>query len=316
MKERKDEVSRLTKVLIHKIHGDRKKDSKFWNDNIELEKKYLNENSNETRRNKKKKPINPIYGHIFRTCGIIIILAYWINVYIDYKKDNNVKIITAPKIQELDYSKNKTQSEQSYQQGTNYVSNKNNIARPSFTEVEVTNTNQSNNNYKTQSISLSGKVFSWIDKNGLKHYSNTNYPLDNPTLKVQTEINTENSTTKISIKDGQIFIPVTFENNEKQITINMVLDTGSSHTNVPYKSLSRLDVTYTENTTSTLADGSKKHGMRAKVKMIKVGPNQEYNFLITGSKVAGSQNEGLLGLDFLKKHPFKIDFDHNLIVWN
>jgi len=146
----------------------------------------------QARRNKKKEPINPIYGHIFRICGIIFILGYWINVYIDYKKSNNVKVIAAPKIQEHDYSKNKTRHEQSCQQRTNDVSNKNNIVRPASTKAYSFETNQSNNNLKTQEISLSGKVFSWIDKNGLEHYSNTDYPQDNPTLKVQTEIKTQN----------------------------------------------------------------------------------------------------------------------------
>lgn len=315
MNERKDDVSKLTKILIHKADGGRKKDSKFWNDNIELDKNNLHDASNKTRRNKKKKPINPIYGHIFRICGVIIILGYWINFYLDYKESKNVKIIAAPKIQAYDYSKNKTQPEQSYQQKTNYISNKNNIVRPASTK-SYSSTNQSNNNYKTQGISLSGKVFSWIDKNGLKHYSNTNYPQDNPTLKVQTEIKTENSATKISIQNGQIFIPVTFGNNNKQITINMVLDTGCSRTNVPYRYLNHLGATYTKNTTSIIADGSKKYGRLTKVEMIKVGPNQEYNFNINGSEVAGSQNKGLLGLDFLKKHPFKIDFDNEFIVWN
>lgn len=191
MKERKDDISRLTKVLIHKVYGGRKKDSKFWNDNVELDKKNLDEDSNKTRRNKKKKPINPIYGHIFRICGIIFILGYWINFFLNHKGSNNVKIIATPKIQQHDYSKNKTQPEQSYQQKTNSVSNKNNIVRPAFTKAYLSETNQLNNNFKTQERSLSGKVFSWTDKNGLKHYSNTNYPQDNTTLKVQDEIRTQ-----------------------------------------------------------------------------------------------------------------------------
>lgn len=145
-----------------------RKDSEILNDNIGLDGRHLDENSSKTRRIKNKKPINPIYGHIFRICGIIIILAYWINVYLDHKKNNDVKVSVAPKAQAHDYSKIKSQPEQSYQQ------------RP--------DTNQSRNNNKAQETSPSGKVFSWIDQNGLKHYSNTNFPQDNPTLKVQTEI--------------------------------------------------------------------------------------------------------------------------------
>ena len=159
-------------------------------DNIELEKNFLNEDSNKTRRNKKK-PINPIYGHIYRTCGIIIILAYWINAYINHKETSNVKINAAPKIQAHDYFKDKRQPEKFYQPKTNYLSNKNNTAQPASPKAYPGTTNQSNNNFKTQKISLSGKVFSWTDEHGLRHYSNTNYPQDNPTLKIQDEIKTQ-----------------------------------------------------------------------------------------------------------------------------
>lgn len=161
-----------------------RKDDRILNDNIGLDGRRLDENSSKARRVKNKKPINPIYGHIFRICGIIIILAYWINVYLNYKKNNDVKVSVAPKIQERDYQKVKAQPEQSYQQKTNYASNNNNIAKP---VAYPSNTNQSNN-IRAQETSPAGKVFSWIDKNGLTHYSNTIFPQDNPTLKVQTEI--------------------------------------------------------------------------------------------------------------------------------
>lgn len=131
-------------------------DSEILNDNIWLNGRCLGENSNKTRRNKNKKPIKPIYGHMFRICGIIIILAYWINVYLDYKKNNAAKVSIAPKAQVHDSSKGKAQPEQSYQQKTNYVPIKNNIVKP--VAYSESNTNQSNNN-KTQETSFWQSLF-------------------------------------------------------------------------------------------------------------------------------------------------------------
>lgn len=39
-------ASKVTKVLIHKVHGGRKKDSKFWNDEIDISKNNIIENKN------------------------------------------------------------------------------------------------------------------------------------------------------------------------------------------------------------------------------------------------------------------------------
>ncbi len=316
MEERKNEVSKLTKILIHKAHGGRKKDSKFWKDNIELEKKDINEESDKTKRIRKKNLSNPIYGHIFRFCGVILIVAFWTSIYLDNNERKKEKINEVSKIQLYDYSPKKILPTQSYQQKRNHFSNKTKpgkaIATKPFSSLE----SSISSNSIIERTSLTGKVFSWIDENGSRHYSNTNFPRNNPTLKVQNEINKQSSVTKISVRNGQIFIPVSFKNNGNWITLNMVLDTGCSHTNVSYKDLGRLDVTYTKKITSRIADGSKNYGMLTKVDMIRVGPNREYNFHITGSKVAGSQNRGLLGLDFLKKHPFKIDFDNEFVVWN
>ena len=294
-------ISELTKILIYKTHGGRKKDSKFWNNNINLDKKNLNKNIKEIRLQQKKKLIKSICLYTFIICGgALFVIGFWTIFYLDYKETSISRKIKTQNIKENIHYKNKTSTR-------TYSTKKKQYPIKIY---------RSNNNFKIKKTSLTGKIFSWFDKKGTKHYSNTNYPQNNPTLKVQNEIKKENSVTKISIKNGQIFIPVTFKNNGKKLYLNMVLDTGCSCTNVPYKYLNRLGVKYTKKTTSIIADGSKTYGRRTKVDMMKVGPNQEYDFNINGSKVAGSHNKGLLGLDFLKKHPFKIDFNNEFIVWD
>jgi len=48
---------------------------------------------------------------------------------------------------------------------------------------------------------------------------------------------------------------------------------------------------------------------------MQVGSRRERNVTLSGAKVAGSKNSGLLGMDFLKNNSFKIDFDGGFIVW-
>jgi hypothetical protein len=81
----------------------------------------------------------------------------------------------------------------------------------------------------------------------------------------------------------------------------MVLDTGCSHTTVPYKFLNHISAEYGQKVTSRLADGKTTVGRKALSR-------KGRNFTVTGTKNAGASNSGLFGLDFLKNHTVKIDF--------
>jgi len=324
MSEYKKKVSGVTSILIKDVHKGNKVHHSAWNDELKNNDRQLQDPRK--RRNGKRK-LNPIYGHIFRICGALFIIFFWYGFFTgDFKGSlpswntffsNDERPFINSKPQVIDPSRN------DIKQNSPYAVKQVESSQVSSVNRKDTSLNQSekhvriSNDYASiQQTSVSGKVFSWIDEKGVRHASNVSYPVNNPTLTVKDEIKRKSvPVTKISVKNGQVYIPVTFHNGGRTITRWLTLDTGCSVTNLSFNHLKKLNVKYDGKSTSILADGSKKTNWKTTVDWIKVGPNYEYNFLINGSKRAGSENKGLLGLNFLKKHPFKIDFENEFIVW-
>ncbi len=332
--EYSQDISNLTKVLIHKTHGGRKKDSKFWNDQIDLTKKDdekfsipIPENSVKPPRLRKSLQIS-IYP--FATLLIVLVVLIFARPdlfpFFDYhriystiserlpNKTNTPAISNSyPKQAEVFPSPAPRQ----YTKSVAPITKKQ--ERPLMTLSNVQSDNhegtQTNMIKELQPISLSGKLFSWKDQDGKHYFSNTNFPQDNETLQVQTKINEYHKVTKISIINNQIYIPVTLWNNGRNTTLNMALDTDCSHTTVPYKYLNYISADYGQNVTSRLTDGRITLGRNAFLDMIQVGSRKERNFTVTGVEKVGSNNSGLLGLDFLKSHTFKIDLESQFLVW-
>ena len=155
-------------------------------------------------------------------------------------------------------------------------------------------------------------IYSWKDYSGVVHFNNQKM------IAQKTLNNDETAETKVRIINNSILVPVAIENNGRQIQINMLLDTGCSQTLIHYSAVQLISPNIIGQVGTFIADGRMIPNSLVQVDAIKVGPFREENFVMQTTNV---QNEnllpynGLLGMAFLKKHPFQIDTQRQVIRW-
>jgi predicted aspartyl protease len=155
-----------------------------------------------------------------------------------------------------------------------------------------------------------GTISSWNDSNGQKHYTNTT-PQDS--LGQGT---TNDRETPVLIENNQVLVPVVIGHKGRAVKAYFLLDTGCTTTLLHQAITERIQPDITNTGTSTVADGRKIDTNFCRVDFIQVGPFTENNFRTTMNYVAGNDKyQGLLGMEFLKKHPFQIDTRHSVIRW-
>jgi hypothetical protein len=150
------------------------------------------------------------------------------------------------------------------------------------------------------------EIYSWIDKNGVRHYENTQ----------PATTKTNSRETPIIIENNQIFIPVVIGHNGKAVRAYFLLDTGCSVTLLHDEITEKIQPDIIGRGKSTVADGRQIESNYCRVDFIQVGPFTENNFTATTYSVERQYKHfGLLGMGFLAKHPFQIDMNRNVIHW-
>ena len=126
-------------------------------------------------------------------------------------------------------------------------------------------------------------------------------------------------TTKISIRNNQIIVPVLFKNRGHRVKANMILDTGASVTTIYAGVASKLNLGKNRfaSATSISANGAATSTPLTKVDFIEVGDkilaNSEVVVMPTQNNIGA---DGLLGNSFLRFFTFTIDYDKQLLIWN
>jgi len=154
-------------------------------------------------------------------------------------------------------------------------------------------------------------------ENGKVFASNVNYPKEESKVKVIKGEKQHSSETPFIKRGGSIILPVTIENNGKSYTVKMILDTGCEITMIDAEVGRALGIGITGTSRSIVADGRMVPSGTGKADSFQVGPFKETFFEIHTMQVAGNRKEtnGLLGMNFLQKHPFTIDQYRNVIRW-
>lgn len=152
------------------------------------------------------------------------------------------------------------------------------------------------------------EIHSWSDAKGTMHYANT---------KLEQE-GTSRETPVIITKNNSILIPVIIGHRGKTIQTTMILDTGCGLTLLHHPIAQQLQPDFVRQGTTTVADGRKINARHVRLDFVQVGPFMEQNFVASTSYVQNAEQlefQGLLGMEFLKKHPFQIDTRRSVIRW-
>lgn len=160
-------------------------------------------------------------------------------------------------------------------------------------------------------------IYKWKDNNGNYHFSNTNFPANNKTLEIIKDEKPYSRQTKFKNHGGAMLIPVEVENKGHKETINLIFDTGCGITQLHPDVINRLNPRKTNKGKSHVADGREINTTYYEIDSIKIGSIEEVNFMVgTPDELEHKRGiDGLLGMNFLRRHPFEIDKKAGVIIW-
>ena len=125
--------------------------------------------------------------------------------------------------------------------------------------------------------------------------------------------------TKVRITNNQVLVPVLLKNGGEAVKVVLVLDTGATRTSI-HEGLAgrlRIDMRSAKVAQSEVADGRMIRSRSATIDSLGVGPFTMASAEVNLIPYEGGEGlrDGLLGMDFLGKHRYQIDMEHELIRW-
>ncbi len=286
-------TTRLTRIIVRKTHGGRKENKGFWGSGSTASPN--SENVARVKKDRIERFRVPVLT-VFLCC--LVVLAGWAGFNYHYNRFESVPLSRV-------YDKRAVERyPQKFKAGEVGSSSKIKSKNIPKTKTEISRIKEP-----------SGMLYTWKDKEGSTHFSNVAPPQDAVSVQAEREKKPYNNRTKVEIHGNEIYVPVTITHLKNKIDTSLLLDTGCSTTVLPARITRYLKATHLGISKSIVADGRVVKNERKIVENFIVGPFVHKTFEVKSRDVAGSRNKGLLGMDFLKHHPFTIDYQNQFIVW-
>lgn len=123
--------------------------------------------------------------------------------------------------------------------------------------------------------------------------------------------------TKVNIANNQILVPVAFTNSGLEANAQLIMDTGATHTVLYRPVANQLNIMTLAKGQSKVAGGQSVHSEVGKVDAMRVGPitARDFPVVILAFEGPAPVYGGLLGMDFLSRVEYTIDYDSSVIRW-
>lgn len=123
--------------------------------------------------------------------------------------------------------------------------------------------------------------------------------------------------TPVVIEKNRVLVPAEVSIGGRTAKLNLLLDTGATRTVFHRQSLEELDLPSGKGYKARVAGGGIVKSRKIKFTKIRVGPFEiaRANAMVINLEGRKVPFDGMLGMDFLKNHPYQIDFDQMLITW-
>lgn len=123
--------------------------------------------------------------------------------------------------------------------------------------------------------------------------------------------------TPVMVHGNRVMIPAEVSVGNRIAHLVLLLDTGASATVLHRQALSKLNLPKGEKVKARVAGGQNLDSEKIPFRYIEVGPHRKSDMPAMVIETQGPQLpfDGMLGMDFLREHPYRIDYDREMVFW-